>query len=97
MIRTTEELMNDIKLYMGDRISEESSISLLENISDTINDYNERVKDETDWKAKYERNDAEWKRKYTDRFFAPVEPDNDLVRDRKAESISFDDLFTRKD
>lgn len=89
--------MNDIKLYMGDRIGEDSSIALLENISDTINDYNSRAKDDIDWKAKYERNDAEWKRKYTDRFFAPVDVDNDTVRDRKAESISIDDLFTRKD
>lgn len=89
--------MNDIKVYMGDRIGDENSIALLENITDTINDYTNRVKDEVDWKAKYERNDAEWKRKYTDRFFAPVDPDNDMVKDRKAETISIDDLFRRKD
>lgn len=89
--------MNDIKVYMGDRISDENSITLLENITDTINDYTNRVKDEVDWKAKYERNDAEWKRKYTDRFFAPVDPNNDIARDRKAETISIEDLFTRKD
>ena len=73
--------MNDIKVYMGDRISDENSITLLENITDTINDYTNRVKDEVDWKAKY----------------APVDPNNDIARDRKAETISIEDLFTRKD
>lgn len=98
MIRTSEELLNDIREYMGERIGDENSISLLENITDTFNDINSRVTDNTDWKAKFERNDAEWKRKYTERFFAPVDPQNDTDRQRRnAESITFNDLFTRKD
>lgn len=96
MIRTPEELMNDIKDYMGEMVSDDKSITLLENISDTLGQYNNR--DSVDWKAKYEENDAEWKRKYTERFFAPIDPQNDIDSiKRNAETITFNDLFIHKE
>ena len=46
----------------------DEQISLLEDITDTVGDYEERLSDTTDWKTKYEENDKEWRRRYTDRF-----------------------------
>ena len=66
MIRKGEELLAMIKGVIGEDTSDES-LQLIEDVSDTINDYEDRAKE--DWKAKYEANDKTWREKYRDRFF----------------------------
>ena len=68
-VRTKEELLNDIKSIIGDS-TDDTSIILLEDISDTFDELESRSAE--DWKTKYEENDAEWRRKYTDRFFSTM-------------------------
>lgn len=97
-VRTKEELLNDIKGIIGDS-TDDTSIILLEDISDTFDDLESRSTDTEDWKTKYEENDAEWRRKYTDRFFS-AEPDDDTPDPDPAdpgeekEPMTFEDLFT---
>ena len=68
MIKSKEEIISSIKSKLGDDTSDEA-ISLLEDITDTITDFETKAKgDGEDWKAKYEKNDAEWRQKYIDRF-----------------------------
>ena len=61
--------MEKAKLILGDRTDDEA-ISFLEDCKDTISS------DGDDWKTKYEAEveaknklDADWRKKYTDRFF----------------------------
>lgn len=67
-VKSREELLNDLNNVIGDS-TEESALNLLEDFSDTLNDYEEKNKDKTDWKSKYEENDKAWKKRYKERFF----------------------------
>lgn len=96
-VKSKEEILEYLKGKMGDEPDDES-ISFLEDVSDTMDDYASKVSDTEDWKSKYEANDKEWRKKYTERFFSgepekvpdpdPEDPDD------KHEPMSFDDLFT---
>lgn len=62
------DLLTKIKTLVGDDKGDDS-IALLEDVSDTFDDMESKSKDQTDWKKKYEENDANWRQKYRDRFF----------------------------
>ena len=106
MIKTKEELMDAIKEVIGDS-EDDKALSLLEDVSDTLEDFKTKTSDTTDWKTKYEENDKEWRKKYRDRFFngsKDGEDDNlDPIKKEEeekpnpAESITFNDLFTEKE
>lgn len=73
-VRTIEEILKSFKVRLGEKPDDES-ISFLEDVTDTLDDFEKRAKgDGTDWKSKYEENDANWRKKYTERFFS-VEPE----------------------
>lgn len=95
MIKKKSELLDSIKAKFGDDTSDEA-IALIEDVSDTLDDYDSKVADSTDWKQKYEENDAQWRQKYTDRFFNSGDNDEtpDGNKDDKPEVKTFDDLFT---
>lgn len=67
-VKSRDELLNDLNNVIGDS-TEESALNLLEDFTDTLNDYEEKNKDKTDWKSKYEENDKAWKQRYKERFF----------------------------
>ncbi len=96
-VRSKEEILEYLKGKMGEEPDDES-ISFLEDVTDTISDYESKVSDKEDWKAKYEANDKEWRKKYTDRFFSGEPegvPDADPADPpEKHEPMSFEDLFT---
>ena len=94
MVRTKEEILNLVKGILGDDTSD-SALSLVEDLSDTLD--NVSASDETDWKTKYEENDAQWRQRYRDRFFSKPaqeeeEPD-DPVPEETNEPKTFSDLF----
>ena len=101
MVRTKEEILEAIKGRIGDDSSDET-IAFLEDITDTLNDYDNKTKTETDWKAKYEENDKEWRKRYTDRFFNNDEGGEDKGKDiieeddEPEEPTTFEDLFKDK-
>ena len=102
MIKTKDELLEIIRGRVGEDTSDEA-ISYLEDVTDTLEDYESRVADSTDWKAKYEENDANWRRKYIDRFSGNTDPtdgDNELVVTEASENtevketpMTYEDLF----
>lgn len=100
MIKTKDELFEAIKNKFAEDDSEET-ISLIEDITDTVNDYNTRLSSEVDWKTKYETNDAEWRKKYKERFFNSAGnneddvPTDDVPEQNK--KLRFEDLFTVKE
>jgi hypothetical protein len=72
-------------------------IQLTEDLSDTLNDYENRAKDEEDWKAKFEENDAEWRKKYKERFLNSSNSedtnDNQNSDENDYKNVTFNDLF----
>lgn len=71
-VKTREEILESFKTRLGEKPDDES-ISFLEDVTDTLDDFEKRANgDGTDWKSKYEENDANWRKKYTERFFSVV-------------------------
>lgn len=94
-VKSKTEILDAIKEKFGDDTSD-STLSFLEDVSDTFEDLESKSKDSTDWKTKYEENDKAWRQKYHDRFFNNGDNDNDNDNDDNDEGDapkSFDDLF----
>ena len=95
-VKTREEILESFKARLGENPDDEI-ISFLEDFTDTLDDFEKRAKgDGTDWKSKYEENDANWRKKYTERFFS-VEPEPEPKPEPKPEPDdtprTFSDLF----
>lgn len=95
-VKTREEILESFRTRLGENPDDES-ISFLEDVTDTLDDFEKRAKgDGTDWKSKYEENDANWRKKYTERFFSD-EPELTPKPDPKPEldntPRTFSDLF----
>ena len=103
MVRSKDEILASVKTKLGEDTSDEA-IALIEDINDSFEDLTARVNEAGDWKAKYEENDAQWRTKYTDRFYEPSsDADDDLFKEMKKEEpdkpkvMTFEDLFTVKE
>lgn len=100
MIKTKEEILAEIKAYIGDRTDDET-VSLVENVTDTLSDMEKngnaenRVKEVEDM----------WRAKYMERFFDgdkekknnEGEEDEETEEKDKSEEITIDDLYTEKE
>ena len=95
-VKTREEILESLKTRLGEKPDDES-ISFLEDVTDTLNDFEKRANgDGTDWKSKYEENDANWRKKYTERFFSDEpEPNPNLNQKPEPDDTpkTFSDLF----
>ena len=104
-VRTREELISLVNDIVGEN-ADDKVISLLEDITDTYNDFDTRTNnsDTEDWKQKYEDNDKQWREKYKARFLSNdtvqnVQPntDNDVTgADNETDEAptTFEELFT---
>lgn len=95
-VKTKEEILAEVKARVGEQTDDET-IAFLEDVADTLSDLETKATgDGTDWKAKYEENDAEWRKKYTERFFSS-DPNDDIEppsSDDKQKPKTFAELFT---
>lgn len=94
-VKNKEEILEAIKTRVGDNTDDET-ISLLEDVSDTFTDLETRANgDGEDWKTKYKENDKLWRERYTNRFFSKEpEPDPKLDPEPEPEvKKTFSDLF----
>ena len=91
MVKTKDEIMEEIRAYIGDR-SDDDTISLVENISDTIDDYAAHG----DYEAKLLDIEAEWRRRYIDRFMTG-DNKKDVEEKEKADEIKIEDLYAEKE
>lgn len=99
MVKTKDEIMEEIRMYIGDR-SDDQTIALIENISDTIDDYAAHG----DYDEKLMAVEAEWRRRYIDRFMNGGENKSDVKVETtdaeekdKSEEITIDDLYIEKE
>ena len=94
-VKSKEELLEIIRNRIGDDTSDEA-ITLLEDVADTLTDYEERSKSEgEDWKTKYEENDKAWRERYRERFFSKEVDEKEDFEDEDTETkvLSYDNLF----
>ena len=95
-IRSNEEIMNSLRAIVGES-SDDNTLAFIEDVSDTLNHYSDSLKDSTDWKAKYEDNDKEWREKYRNRFFTKPETEPEVVTEPdKTKPMKYEDLFEVK-
>lgn len=103
-VRTREEILASIKAVIGEDASD-ASIELLEDVTDTFDDMAARVQDPGDWEnkynelqASYNQLDADWRARYTARFYDGKTEDDKLDNDDdKTEILHYEDLFTEVD
>lgn len=97
-IKSREELLKSLNALIGDNSNDES-LAILEDVTDTLKDYEEKTADQTDWKTKYEQNDADWRKKYKERFMSGEtikdEQEEDVKKD--SEPLTFDSLFKERE
>lgn len=97
-IKSREELLKSLNTLIGDNSTDEN-LAILEDVTDTLKDYEEKTADKTDWKTKYEQNDAEWRKKYKERFLSGEEIKDEHEEDVKkdSKSLTFDSLFKERE
>ena len=102
-VLSREDYLKRIQGKIGEDTSDEA-MQLIEDMTDTYDDLVNRVGDKEDWKAKYEKNDKEWREKYKARFFSSnadtpagvlEEQKEDVIND--GEKTTFDDLFVERE
>lgn len=91
--RTKDELLTALRGVLGDNKSDEA-IALIEDVTDTFEAPAE------DWEQKFKDNDAAWRQKYTERFFAGDVDQGDggntetVIESGESEkNLTYDELF----
>lgn len=96
-----DNFFNRIRERLGEDDSEEA-LSYLEDMTDTWEDLERRAsrEGEENWEEKYNNLDAEWRKRYRDRFFNTIEDakedqEEDIKDDGKVRS--FETLFEERE
>lgn len=99
-----DDFLSKIKGRLGEELSDED-IAFMEDMTDTYDNFDSRIKENGDWKAKYEENDKAWREKYIERFTGATDSGTDFVEnpsgadtDEAEETeyigmLSYEDLF----
>ena len=103
-VRNREEILAAIRARLGDDTSDDA-LAIIEDVDDTFKDYETRTSE--DWKSKYDELDADWRKRYRDRFFQKPDDkettpndgaiDNGEDLNYESEVKSFDKLFEEKE
>ena len=97
-IKNKQEILENLRKILGEKTDDES-IGIIEDISDTIDDFEKKTADTTNWEEKYKQNDAEWRKKYTERFFTPPDKEEEENQEQKDndKALTYDNLFEQKE
>ena len=98
MVKSRDEILEIIRSRVGDDNSDEA-LSFIEDITDTMNDYESRLADSTDWKTRYEENDKNWRERYKERFFSNEIEETEIITTEVVDETptTFDELFEVKE
>ena len=100
-VLSKDDYMARVKGIVGEK-SDDESISLLEDLTDTYNDLEKRTqKSDIDWEKKCKDLDEQWRKRFQKRFY---ESDGgnpyygpEIETETEEEKITIDDLFKEKD
>jgi len=93
-----EELLDRVRVLTGEENADsDESISLFEDLSDTFEDLSAQVSQAGDYKKKYEENDAEWRKRYRERFFSSSDDEGSGITDEPPDEpetkVTYESLF----
>ena len=95
-ILTKAELLAKLKERTSEDMGDDT-LNFIEDVTDTLNDFESKAKGTTDWEKKYKENDEQWRKKYKERFFtAPVQEDEQDIpneEEPKLEKLTYENLF----
>ena len=104
MIRTREDILNSLRSALGEDNDSDETLSLLEDVTDTIKDLETKATGTINVKEtpEYKELESTWRKRYRDRFFAAVDNDPDDPDDKgnpqeDNSPKTFDQLFTVKE
>ena len=89
MIKSKDEIIQALTAALG---TEDNDLTIIEDVTDTLTDFETRTADQTDWKEKYETNDAEWRQRYHDRFTGAAETEEVEA----PEKLTYESLFEKE-
>lgn len=100
-----DELIQAISSVLGET-PDDNGLAILENLTDTISDYETKVVDTGDWENKYNELDASWRKRYAERFMSSEdvehETDPEEIKEEQEEDVkkdgeelTFESLFER--
>lgn len=97
-IRTREEILDSIRNIVGDS-TDDNTLQVLEDVTDTFTDFENKTADQTDWEARYKENDDAWRKKYTERFYtgdpsATTKNNEPAINEPDDKPTRFEELFT---
>lgn len=97
-IRTREEILESIRNIVGDR-TDDNTLQVLEDVTDTFTDFENKTANQTDWEAKYKENDESWRKKYAERFYTgdpsvPPKSNEPVIDEPDDKPTCFEELFT---
>lgn len=85
--KSVEELLASAKTILGENTSDEA-LAFMEDISDSMQS------DAEDWKARYDENDAAWRKRYAERFMSTGDDsDNQLDETDEPKRLTYENLF----
>lgn len=95
-VTSKEDLMKALNAALEET---EESLSIIENVNDTLDYLLEKTGEE--WKKKYEENDREWRKRYRDRFMnsdteGSEEEEEEVEEDSGEKSYTYEKLFEEK-
>ena len=93
-VKSITEIMSALSERLGEN-TDDATLEFIGDLQDTLTDFESKTKSTTDWKAKYEQNDADWRKKYRDRFFSGDggEDEEDESPEPSPAPLRFEDLF----
>lgn len=99
-IKSKEDILASLKDILKEDTSDEA-LAIIEDVSDTFDDFTTQKQSEIDWEQKYKDNDKEWRERYRDRFFNHSENPKDETIDFSTDEIveektKFEELFSQK-
>lgn len=91
-VKPISELLESVKSIIGDN-NDDSTLEFIGDLSDTLNSYKDSENQIETLKREKTEIDNNWRKKYRERFFAPVENEEDPQDDEPALKTKFEDLF----
>ena len=90
-VRTREEILESIRNIVGDS-TDDNTLQVLEDVTDTFTDFENKTADQTDW-------DEGWRKKYAERFYTgdptiPPKTNEPVIDEPDNRPTRFEDLFT---
>lgn len=102
MIKSKEDLLNSISGILGESV-DDAALGILEDITDTVDDYERRLAESGDWEKRYNENDQAWRERYKERFLNAADSGTEVFEEAEGVDIkedpvpeTFEELFTQE-